>query len=31
MDVADVVTGRDQVKDDLGDRTQKFFQDFLEL
>jgi len=30
MDVADIQTDREQVKDDLGDRAQKLFQDFLE-
>ena len=30
MDVADVQTGRVHVKDDVGDRVQKLFQDFLE-
>lgn len=30
MDVADLRTGPVQVKDDIGDRCQKLFQDFLE-
>ena len=30
MDVADNLVGQSQVKDEVGDRCQKLFQDFLE-
>ena len=30
MDVAELQTGQAQVKDEVGDRCQKVFQDFLE-
>ena len=30
MDVAEIQTGHPQVKDEVGDRCQKLFQDFLE-